>query len=462
MKINKKIAAGALTLAMLSTSISSVFAFNLPKVDKAINNSQKIDVLKKANLIHGYADGSLGLDKSLTRSELTTLIVFAIGEDKKAESLKNEESPFKDVDKKYWANGIIKVGVEVKNAKGLKLIHGYPDQTFKGENKITYAELLTILDILKSDKIDEKAAKDASWPKDWIKWAEELKIIGKDSGLEIKDYNKEANRNDAFVLLYNTLASEISEKKEDKKEDKSNIEGVKKDVKAYLEALDKNNVLVTLNSVAGDDGFEGRIPKKSKAYDELSSAIDKAKALLAKKELTSDEEKELINLQPKLHEKKDKLTKGLAELASNFVVDWHVVGDRDFKATHGKSYTELKDNQIKIESKATTLAEDKVNIGLAVVKSNDYENAKVDAVSGSTPKYEKSKLDKKFYDVTRTATGFLITLKTNEAGFDEAMKDVKIIKPVVKVTLAETTAKRGDKEIKAATVIENGDLVFVK
>ena len=41
MKINKKIAAGALTLAMLSTSISSVFAFNLPKVDKAINNSQK-------------------------------------------------------------------------------------------------------------------------------------------------------------------------------------------------------------------------------------------------------------------------------------------------------------------------------------------------------------------------------------------------------------------------------------
>ena len=132
MKINKKIAAGALTLAMLSTSISSVFAFNLPKVDKAINNSQKIDVLKKANLIHGYADGSLGLDKSLTRSELTTLIVFAIGEDKKAESLKNEESPFKDVDKKYWANGIIKVGVEVKNAKGLKLIHGYPDQTFKG------------------------------------------------------------------------------------------------------------------------------------------------------------------------------------------------------------------------------------------------------------------------------------------------------------------------------------------
>ena len=128
----------------------------------------------------------------------------------------------------------------------------------------------------------------------------------------------------------------------------------------------------------------------------------------------------------------------------------------------GKSYTELKDNQIKIESKATTLAEDKVKIGLAVVKSNDYENAKVDAVSGSTPKYEKSKLDKKFYDVTRTATGFLITLKTNEAGFDEAMKDVKIIKPVVKVTLAETTAKRGDKEVKAVTEIENGDLVFVK
>lgn len=88
MKINKKIAAGALTLAMLSTSISSVFAFNLPKVDKAINNSQKIDVLKKANLIHGYADGSLGLDKSLTRSELTTLIVFAIGEDKRLKVLK--------------------------------------------------------------------------------------------------------------------------------------------------------------------------------------------------------------------------------------------------------------------------------------------------------------------------------------------------------------------------------------
>lgn len=461
MKINKNLAAGALTLAIISSSISSVFAFNFPKIEPAINNSQKIDVLKKANLIHGYADGNLGLDKSLTRSELTTLVVYAIGEDKKALSLKNEESPFKDVSKDYWANGIIKVGVELKNNMGVKLIHGYPDETFKGDKKITYAELIKILDVLKSTKIDEKAVKDAKWPNDWIKWSEELGITGKDSGIEIKDYNKEANRNDAFVLLYNTISSNIT-KTQENPNSVSNIDEVKKDVKAYIDALEKNKITILLDQITDPEGFGDRIPKKDKAYNNLTASIEKAKELLAKKTLTADEEKALKELQPTLHEKKDKLVDGLAGLATNFVVDWKVVGDRNFKANHGKYYTSLKDNKIMIESKATTLPDSIVKIGLSIVKTDDYNNAKVDIKSGATPKYNKDKLDKKFYDVTKTANGFLISLKTTEDGYEDAMKDVKIIKPVIKVILTETPAKRGDKEITAISEIENGDLVFIE
>ncbi|WP_071027945.1 S-layer homology domain-containing protein [Peptoniphilus raoultii] len=460
--MNKKFAAGILTLAMISSTVTSTFAFNFPKLGKANDNAQKVEELRKINIVSGYADGSLGLDKNLTRSELTKLVVYAIGEDKKAAELKDKESTFKDVKKEYWANGIINTAVNLKNEKGLSLISGYPDMTFKGDSNITYAELVKILDVLKNPSVDEAKVKEMKWPDSWIKMGDDLKITGKDLGVEIKDYSKDAIRSDAFVMIYNAIVSDAKvEEKKDQKSEEIKIEDVKAGVKSFVELLEKGNVVSDLEKVSSKDGFEARIPTSELALKDLKAGIERAKILVDKKDLSPAEEKELRDLLPKVHEKKDLLTGGLAKLATNFAVDWNTQVNRDFKASHGKDYTKLTDNKIVIKSKAASLDQGKIAVMLNAVKDSDYKDSSLDLKTGATPKYKKFKVDPKYYEVSKTDDGYVINLKTNEAGYEEAMKDVRILKPVVHYVLGEQKAVRDGKDIVAKVLIENGDLVFI-
>jgi len=86
-------------------------------------------------MVEGYPDGSFKPDRALTRAELATLLVRARDIDLPDVIGK----PFPDVAKTHWAARYISAAAE------MGLVEGYPDGTFRPNNKITRAEGVLVL-----------------------------------------------------------------------------------------------------------------------------------------------------------------------------------------------------------------------------------------------------------------------------------------------------------------------------
>ena len=437
--------------------------FNISVFASKDNGLEKVNFLKEKGIIDGYPDGSLGLEKNLKRSEITKILVYSLGDKNKAIELQGKEIPFSDVGKDYWANGVISYA---KN--NMNLISGYPDGTFKGENNITNAELLKIL-VCQKKNLNASEINNAKWPYDWIKWAEEENICGKNI-----NPNAYALRKDAFQYLYNTIYSNSENYKSESKKSKNasiitketkesrhnynyyeNKENNKKSNNTLVsESSSENQHLIELKKILKaiidsrkDDLLElggVKTPKNEKSIADLKSLIEEAKILLNKKDLSSDEIKKLEEL-TKFEGKK--YIGSFRKIAKNILVDSEVLGERDARnKNNGKYYTSLKNNQIRIK----TLLSDVKKIGeseeryikLNYISKKDYDS--VDAISKSTPKYKKQELNKDLYSVEEKDG--IITVTIN----GELPEDVKILKPIIYLKYADNI------------YFENGDLVYTK
>lgn len=437
--------------------------FNISVFASKDNGIEKVNFLKEKGIIDGYPDGSLGLEKNLKRCEITKILVYSLGNKNKAIELQGKEIPFSDVGKDYWANGVISYA---KN--NMNLISGYPDGTFKGEKHITNAELLKIL-VCHKKNINKTAINNAKWPYDWIKWAEEENICGKNI-----NPNSFALRKDAFQYLYNTIYSNSENYKSESKKSKNasiitketkesrhnynyyeNKENNKKSNNTLVsESSSENQHLIELKKILKaiidsrkDDLLElggVKTPKNEKSIADLKSLIEEAKILLNKKDLSSDEIKKLEEL-TKFEGKK--YIGSFRKIAKNILVDSEVLGERDARnKNNGKYYTSLKNNQIRIK----TLLSDVKKIGeseeryikLNYISKKDYDS--VDAISKSTPKYKKQELNKDLYSVEEKDG--IITVTIN----GELPEDVKILKPIIYLKYADNI------------YFENGDLVYTK
>lgn len=437
--------------------------FNISVFASKDNGLEKVNFLKEKGIIDGYPDGSLGLEKNLKRSEITKILVYSLGDKNKAIELQGKEMPFSDVGKDYWANGVISYA---KN--NMNLISGYPDGTFKGENNITNAELLKIL-VCHKKNLNTTAINNAKWPYDWIKWAEEENICGKNI-----NPNAYANRKDAFQFLYNAIYSNSENNKSKNKKLKNEPVSTKETKQStynynYFEKKKNNkknnNTLVSEGSLENqqvielkkilkviidskkDDllELEGvKTPTNEKSIADLKALIEEAKILLNKKDLSSDEIKKLEGL-TKFEGKKYRGS--FRKIAKNILVDFEVLGERDARnKNNDKNYTSLKNNQIRIE----TLLSDVKKIGeseeryikLNYISKKDYDS--VDAISKSTPKYKKQELNKDLYNVEEKDG--IITVTIN----GELPEDVKILKPIIYLKYADNI------------YFENGDLVYTK
>lgn len=437
--------------------------FNISVFASKDNGLEKVNFLKEKGIIDGYPDGSLGLEKNLKRSEITKILVYSLGDKNKAIELQGKEIPFSDVGKDYWANGVISYA---KN--NMNLISGYPDGTFKGEKNITNAELLKIL-VCHKKNLNKTAINNAKWPYDWIKWAEEENICGKNI-----NPNSFALRKDAFQYLYNTIYSNSENYKSESKKSKNasiitketkesrhnynyyeNKENNKKSNNTLVsESSSENQHLIELKKILKaiidsrkDDLLElggVKTPKNEKSIADLKSLIEEAKILLNKKDLSSDEIKKLEEL-TKFEGKKYRGS--FRKIAKNILVDSEVLGERDARnKNNGKYYTSLKNNQIRIK----TLLSDVKKIGeseeryikLNYISKKDYDS--VDAISKSTPKYKKQELNKDLYSVEEKDG--IITVTIN----GELPEDVKILKPIIYLKYADNI------------YFENGDLVYTK
>lgn len=104
--------------------------------------SNVVNYMQSVDAIKGYKDGSFLPENKITRAEFASIISNIDGYDKD-----NTMDNFKDVIKDHWAKEII----ESIGKKGY--IIGYKDGSFKPENNISRAEVVTLVNrMLKKDK----------------------------------------------------------------------------------------------------------------------------------------------------------------------------------------------------------------------------------------------------------------------------------------------------------------------
>lgn len=108
----------------------------------------EIEYLTTYDVIKGYPDGSYGPERNLTRAEFAALVRrFVDLEDAEI------DNPFPDVEEELWAYADI---LAIYQAG---LIDGYEDGTFRPQNEITRAEVMTIVNRILGRNPDESYVK---------------------------------------------------------------------------------------------------------------------------------------------------------------------------------------------------------------------------------------------------------------------------------------------------------------
>jgi|GEM_PF-2980784 RTX toxins and related Ca2+-binding proteins len=98
--------------------------------------AQAVNYLADAGILTGYADGTFGPERSITRSEFAALI------SRFAEPGSTAANPFADVPASHWAHDYVATAYQ----KGW--IHGYPDHSFRPESAITRGEIIKIVNYM--------------------------------------------------------------------------------------------------------------------------------------------------------------------------------------------------------------------------------------------------------------------------------------------------------------------------
>lgn len=189
-----KITAFLLILIMAFQTVS----FAAPSdIDLTSDVGKAITQLINLGVLSGYPDGSFQPDGLLTRAQFAKIAVCMLGAEKEATALSGNDI-FSDVGNEHWASGYINCIAQ----KGI--INGYPDGSFGAEEKITYAQAITILvRLLGYDGQDVNY----NWPDGYIKKAQSLGIT---EGMNFGTYEN-VTRGNAALIIYNSL---LAEKKE--------------------------------------------------------------------------------------------------------------------------------------------------------------------------------------------------------------------------------------------------------
>jgi hypothetical protein len=131
----KKVLSLVLAFAMILGSFGFVFGAEFPDVPDTEAYAEAVNVLSGLGVIGGYPDGNFKPANVVTRAEMATMIVNALGIPVKG----GAATKFSDVPASHWASGYIGYAVSVG------FVAGYPDGTFKPEQQVTANEALTMI-----------------------------------------------------------------------------------------------------------------------------------------------------------------------------------------------------------------------------------------------------------------------------------------------------------------------------
>ncbi|GMQ56155.1 hypothetical protein AN1V17_05480 [Vallitalea sediminicola] len=175
---------------MLVSILVTLNMIAIPAVAATDSQNYAGDQLHTLGLLKGYTDGTLGLDNNIKRSEVTALLVRALGYSDKEVS--GEGKKFSDVESDYWAVP------DIQKAYKLKLIVGDTGGTFRPLDNISYAEVVTIL----VNALGKNADLEGEWPTNYIDRAKEIGII---SGENNGDIRRKVTRGEVSVLIWDTI-----------------------------------------------------------------------------------------------------------------------------------------------------------------------------------------------------------------------------------------------------------------
>lgn len=195
-----KITSLALALLMLFSCAASA---SFTDINASSSVGTAIVTLSRLGILNGYGDGSFQPDELLTRAQFAKIAVHMLGEEKNAASY-SASTVFGDVPSGSWASGYINYIAE----RGI--INGYPDGSFGADEKINYAQALTILVRMLGYSGEDVGYR---WPDGYIAKAEALGIT---DGISFGKYEN-VTRGNAAYLAYNTLLA-------DKKEGESSVQ----------------------------------------------------------------------------------------------------------------------------------------------------------------------------------------------------------------------------------------------
>ncbi len=185
-----------LIAALVCLLIAAVPAFAADYSDIADDPAldEAVSILSRLDIISGGDDGLYRPGDNLTRAEFSKIATYLSGAEENAVST---GVPFVDVPTGHWATAYIGY---VSNTG---IISGYPDGTFAPEEKISWAQALTVTVRVLGYSGEDVAYR---WPDGYI---EKAQAIGLLDGLTVTDYNAPITRGEAALLFQNALFTDM-------------------------------------------------------------------------------------------------------------------------------------------------------------------------------------------------------------------------------------------------------------
>jgi trimeric autotransporter adhesin len=174
----KKVMKKSLSTVVAMSMVASMFANVAFAAEASLDAQAKFDALKQAGIFEGYADGSSGLDKEMSRAEFTAVVVRLLGLEKVSSS-----SSYKDV-ADHWGH---KDGyIEAVTKAGI--MDGVADGVFNPDGKVTKEQLATIMVRALDLQVEADAAvegKVSDWAKGYVAAAVKAGILPADSDFTV-------------------------------------------------------------------------------------------------------------------------------------------------------------------------------------------------------------------------------------------------------------------------------------
>lgn len=174
--------------------------------------------------------------------------------------------------------------------------------------------------------------------------------------------------------------------------------------------------------------------RNSATIKDLKESIEKAKKLASKENLSPAEKKDLVLIYKNKFEDKTK----------NILIDMNLEDEKVVTNIHDKMrlHAKIKNDKVTYSSELVSISkQDYPKLTVYRIDKDEYET---DAVTGSTPKFEKNELDGKYYDIekvpenqVRSAQSSKYEISFKEAAIKNDFPNTHLLKIVFSVKLAD-------------------------